>query len=623
MFKRTVFAVIGLCMLLTVSCVDEPEPIPVAGVSITPTSLNLVEGESSDLKVSISPKDADNQAVTWSSSDPGIASVVNGKVMALSSGSASIIVKSEDGGYTATCSVTVVPLTIDVSSIELSKTEIFLYEKETETISATVLPEYATDKTVSWFSSDASVAKVDDGLITAVTQGTAIITAKAGSFSATCFVIVEKRPIPVERIELSITDLLMDMGQSESLVATVYPEDATNKTVTWSSDNPEVATVDSDGDITAISEGETFIRASIGEVLSSCSVRVFPIEYVTFEDAIFEDYCLENFDVNCDGKISISEAYPVTKIIVKGKNIVSLNGIEFFASLQILNCMENQLTSIDVSNNKELMQLGCSSNRLTSIDVSNNTKLILFHCYSNQLTNIDVSNNAALEVLWCDDNLLTSLDVSNNFALKSLCFTKNLLKSIDLSNNTGLEYLACGNNLLASIDVGCCDQLYHMTCGHNQLITLDVSNKPLLREFSCDYNQLKSLNASNNPVLPLISCNYNQLTSLDVSNNINLVYLVCYSNQLEHIEINNTPKLWYLFCANNLLTSLDLSRNYELGTLNCSQNRLKSLDVSNNQKLSSLDCGNNPLLTEIWLKKGQTIKTLEYDDDVATIKYKD
>ena len=623
MFKRTVFAIIGFCMLLTVSCVDEPEPIPVAGVSIIPTSLNLIEGESSDLKVSIFPKDADNQAVTWSSSDPGIASVVNGKVTALSSGSASIIVKSEDGEYTATCSVTVVPLTIDVSSIELSKTEISLYEEETETISATVLPENATDKTVSWFSSDASVAKVDDGLITAIAQGTAIITAEAGSFSATCSVIVEKRPIPVERIELSITDLLMDMGQSESLVVTVYPEDATNKTVTWSSDNPEVATVDSDGNITAISEGETFICASIGDVLSSCSVKVFPIEYITFEDAIFEDYCLENFDVNCDGKISISEAYSVTKIIVKEKNIVSLKGIEFFASLQILNCMENQLTSIDVSNNKELMQFACSSNQLTSIDVSNNTKLILFHCYSNQLTSIDVSNNAALEVLWCDDNLLTSLDVSNNSALKSLCFTKNLLKSIDLSNNTGLEFLACGNNLLTSIDVGCCDQLYHMTCGHNQLITLDVSNKPLLREFSCDYNQLKNLNASNNPVLPTVLCNDNHLTSLDVSNNINMLSLLCNNNQLGHIELGNTPKLNLLVCINNQLTCLDLSGNYELHTLLCTENRLTSLDVSNNQKLSSLDCSSNPLLTEIWLKKGQTIKEFEYDKDIAAIMYKD
>ena len=91
-------------------------------------------------------------------------------------------------------------------------------------------------------------------------------------------------------------------------------------------------------------------------------------------NAKFKAYCLENFDTDKDGKLSIAEANAVTKIDVYMLGISSLNGIEYFANLQILYCGSNQLISLDVSKNTALTYLSCNGNQLTSLDVSNSVK---------------------------------------------------------------------------------------------------------------------------------------------------------------------------------------------------------------------------------------------------------
>lgn len=182
---------IGVCLLIMVSCEQEPQPIKVIGITVNPTSLSLVEGETTDIIATVSPKDADNQTVIWSSSDGSVASVNGGKVSALKAGTATITAKTDDGGYTASSTVKVMARTIEVTSISLSKTELTLTEGDSETITAIVAPEDATNKTVIWTSSDTEVATVDDGLILAIKEGGVIITATAGDKSATCVVAVK------------------------------------------------------------------------------------------------------------------------------------------------------------------------------------------------------------------------------------------------------------------------------------------------------------------------------------------------------------------------------------------------------------------------------------------------
>ena len=118
---------------------------------------------------------------------------------------------------------------IAVTSIELNTTSLTLKEGESETLTATVKPDNATDKTVTWSSSDASIATIDEGgKVTAVKTGTAEIIASAGENSAKCVVTVYK-DIPVASISLNKTELQLIEGESETLVATVKPDDATDK----------------------------------------------------------------------------------------------------------------------------------------------------------------------------------------------------------------------------------------------------------------------------------------------------------------------------------------------------------------------------------------------------------
>ena len=163
---------------------------------------------------------------------------------------------------------------VAVSSVSLNKTSVTLTEGESEVLNATVKPDNATDKTVTWSSSDASVAKVENGKVTAVKAGTATITAKAGDKSATCTVTVNKKVVAVTSVTLNKTELTLTEGEAETLTATVKPDDATDKTVTWSSSDASIATVDANGKVTAVKAGTATITAKAGDKSATCMVTV-------------------------------------------------------------------------------------------------------------------------------------------------------------------------------------------------------------------------------------------------------------------------------------------------------------------------------------------------------------
>ena len=169
-------------------------------------------------------------------------------------------------------------------------------------------------------------------------------------------------------------------------------------------------------------------------------------------------------------------------------SLTSLKGIEFFSALNKLDCMFNQLTSVDISRNSALEEFNCSYNRLTLLDVRKNTALETLYCIYNQLTSLDVSMNTALEVLNCSYNQLTLLDVSNNTALEYLICSDNKLTSLNVSKNMPLCWLYCGRNQLVSLDVSKNRALYDLSCSSNQLTSLDVSNHPALGSLFCSGN---------------------------------------------------------------------------------------------------------------------------------------
>ncbi len=176
------------------------------------------------------------------------------------------------------------------------------------------------------------------------------------------------------------------------------------------------------------------------------------INETNFPDEKFRSYLLSQ-DYGWDEKLTDSEIAGLRMMSVWSKGIQSLQGIEYFTALLMLDCYDNQLTSLDVSKNTALIKLDCYDNQLTSLDVSGCTAMTELNCSSNQLTSLDVSKNTALKTLSCYDNQLTSLDVSKNTALEYLFCYWNQLASLDVSKNTALTYLYCSDNQLTSLDV--------------------------------------------------------------------------------------------------------------------------------------------------------------------------
>ena len=246
--------------------------IAVTKVALDKTTLSLTEGDTATLTATVSPTNATNKTVTWTSNDKSIATVENGKVTAVKAGTATITAKA--GDKTATCTVMVAAKVIAVTKVALDKTTLSLTEGGTATLTATVSPTNATNKTVTWTSSDKSIATVENGKVTAVKAGTATITAKAGDKTATCTVTVAAKVIAVTKVALDKTTLSLTEGGTATLTATVSPTNATNKTVTWTSSDKSIATVDSNGKVTAVKAGTAKITAKAGDKTATCTVTV-------------------------------------------------------------------------------------------------------------------------------------------------------------------------------------------------------------------------------------------------------------------------------------------------------------------------------------------------------------
>ena len=258
-----------------IATIDENgENVSVTEVSLNKNAMELTVEGSETLTATVKPDDATDKNVTWSSSDETVAKVDNdGKVTAVSAGKATITAKA--GEVTVTCSVTVAEKNVSVTEVSLNKTTLELTVEGSETLTATVKPDDATDKNVTWSSSDETVAKVDnDGKVTAVSAGKATITAKAGEVTVTCSVTVAEKNVSVTEVSLNKNTLELAVEESETLTATVKPDNATDKTVTWSSSDEKVAKVDNSGKVTAVSAGTATITAKAGEVTATCTVTV-------------------------------------------------------------------------------------------------------------------------------------------------------------------------------------------------------------------------------------------------------------------------------------------------------------------------------------------------------------
>jgi uncharacterized protein YjdB len=245
--------------------------VEVAGLTLNHSTATLMAGEALALQATITPSYATDQTVTWTTSDNTVAIVARGVVTAVAPGVAVITAKA--GDKEATCVVTVEKRYVEVMGILLSQSTATMTEGDELTLTATVLPEDADEKTITWETSNADIATVKDGVVTAIVPGTVTITAKAGGRQATCVVTVEKRYIPVTDIILNYTEVELKVGEKVTLSATVLPENADNKVITWSSSDVRVATI-SRKVVKAVAEGTAIITAKTADFSATCVVTV-------------------------------------------------------------------------------------------------------------------------------------------------------------------------------------------------------------------------------------------------------------------------------------------------------------------------------------------------------------
>ncbi|MBZ9636639.1 Ig-like domain-containing protein [Clostridium sp. FP1] len=314
------------------TCVINVAKVPaptyaVTGVSLDKSTANTTSGQSIELTATINPENATNKNVTWTSSNPLVATVASGagakaNVKATGVGTATITVTTEDGGKTATCTIKVADVPVPVTGVSLNKTTADLTAAGELKLTATINPENATNKNVTWTSSNPLVAKVTGSAeamadIKAIGVGTATITVTTedGGKIATCIIKVAKVPAPtyaVTGVSLDKSTVNTTSGQVIELIATINPENATNKKITWKSSNEAVATV----------TGSTQSKANVSAIGAGTAIIT-----VTTEDGGKIATCLITVETTTSPEIELNAVVKIEqkKVTVSVDNIKALN----------------------------------------------------------------------------------------------------------------------------------------------------------------------------------------------------------------------------------------------------------------------------------------------------------
>lgn len=328
---------------------EKSATVPVTGVEITEKNVTLDKGNTANIVATVTPENASNKNVTWSSSDENIAKVVNGALTGISEGTATITVTTEDGGKTDTCTVTVTENepeeVINVTGVELvfenfegefgvkwNEEEQYLRLGINSTLiyNAKVTPENATNKNITWSSSDENIAKVSNGVITGVAEGTATITVTTEDGNKTASITVKVEPtIPVESVTLNKEELEMQVGDETNLVVSFNPSNASNKNVRWTSSDEKVATISETGIIKAVAEGKTTITVTSedGNKTATCELTV--VKKTNSDDDIYKSDGNNTIKDTTTAKVELPNTGLRIMLIVLGTVVVLIGVVAF------------------------------------------------------------------------------------------------------------------------------------------------------------------------------------------------------------------------------------------------------------------------------------------------------
>lgn len=268
---KTKLTFIFTCALFTLfSACTNKIPANLSGLVLNYETIELAKGQTFDLKVTPVPEEAEITDLVWSSSDENVAMVdASGKVIAFTTGQADITAAAS--GKSAVCHVTVVPVT--VSHVEITPPVLTLTRGETTALTAKILPDNADEKTILWESADETVAQVDQqGNVTALSAGETTIMASAGGKTGICQLTVTGKD--VESITLNTDKATVLPGEIVTLSVSIYPEDAEHSGIVWETTDNTVASVNDEGEVTAVSPGVATISATVGELSDVCVITV-------------------------------------------------------------------------------------------------------------------------------------------------------------------------------------------------------------------------------------------------------------------------------------------------------------------------------------------------------------
>ncbi len=260
----------------------------VNGITLNQTTANINVGSTQQLIATVSPSNASNQLISWTTSIAAIATVnSSGLITAVCAGSATITATTLDGNKSAICTLTVTNPVISINSITVSPTTAAITTGSAQQLTATISPSDASNKTISWTSDNTTIASINaNGLVTAIAEGSATITATTqdGNKTATCLLTITNPVVSVTAVSMNLNSVSLTTGNTQQLTATISPSNASNKTISWTSDNTTVASINANGLVTAIAAGSAAITATTqdGNKTATCLLTITnPIILVT------------------------------------------------------------------------------------------------------------------------------------------------------------------------------------------------------------------------------------------------------------------------------------------------------------------------------------------------------
>ena len=258
-------------------------PVLITSITLAPMYISLAPTQTATVTATVLPENAYNPSIRWVSTDTTIATVTNGVITAVSMGTVIIQAQSVDGSnIMASLTITVRAAVIGVTSIGLSQTTASMLPQTTIQLNTTYLPINATDTTTTWNSNNGNATVTQSGLVTGITPGTSVITARSGSVTASCIITII---IPVTSIDISLSTILLSIGSSKVVTTTILPANAGGKVISWTSANASIASVSSTGMIKGLSAGTTTITAQCQTKTTSLSVTVsVPIQSITLNN---------------------------------------------------------------------------------------------------------------------------------------------------------------------------------------------------------------------------------------------------------------------------------------------------------------------------------------------------